>query len=157
MALRFGATRCFSDATRTSGTLGSPVRAEPLEPSTSMAPIVELVKSFRFEAAHRLPNVPDGHKCARVHGHSYCVDVVVRGPVGEQSGWLIDYGDIAKAWRPLHAVLDHYYLNDVEGLSNPTSEVLAVWVWERLVLELPGLARVTVHETCTSSCSYFGE
>jgi 6-pyruvoyltetrahydropterin/6-carboxytetrahydropterin synthase len=119
-------------------------------------PNVELVKAVRFESAHRLPNVPEGHKCQRLHGHSYRVEICLRGPIGDTSGWLVDYSDIAAAWKPLHNVLDHYYLNEVEGLENPTSEVLAVWIWDRIIDTLPDLYRITVHETCTSSCSYFG-
>ncbi|MBX5480240.1 MAG: 6-carboxytetrahydropterin synthase QueD [Myxococcaceae bacterium] len=118
---------------------------------------MEIFKEFTFEAAHRLPNVPSGHKCARLHGHSYRVALHVRGPIGETSGWIMDFADLKAAWEPLHAVLDHYYLNEVEGLENPTSEVLARWIWRRLKPSLPALSRVVVRETCTSGCSYEGE
>src|SRR5690554_7378382 len=91
--------------------------------------IVELKKSFTFEAAHSLPNTPEGHKCRRLHGHSYTIEIEVKGEVGEHSGWLIDFTDIKTAWEPLHAELDHYYLNEIEGLENPTSEVLSGWIW----------------------------
>lgn len=117
---------------------------------------VELVKDFRFEAAHRLPRVPEGHKCGRLHGHSFRIEVVVRGQIDRDSGWLIDYAAIAQAFAPLRERLDHHYLNEVEGLENPTSENLAVWIWERLAPRLPGLHRVVVHETCTSRCAYEG-
>ncbi len=109
-----------------------------------------LVRTFQFEAAHRLPNVAPGHKCARLHGHSFQVEVEVTGPIGESTGWVMDYADIKKAWQPLHDVLDHNYLNEVEGLDNPTSELLAVWIWRRLAPSLPWLTRVTVQETCTA-------
>ncbi len=118
---------------------------------------MEIFKHFRFEAAHRLPHVPAGHKCARLHGHSFVVEIHVRGAVGERSGWVIDFADIAEAWQPLHAVLDHYYLNEVEGLENPTSEHIARWIWRRIRPALPGLARVVVRETCTSGCTYVGD
>ena len=118
---------------------------------------VRLVKDFRFEAAHRLPRVPQGHKCARLHGHSFRVDIEVEGPIDPDLGWLIDYGDIKDAFAPLLDRLDHHYLNEVEGLENPTSEILAKWIWDRLVPRLPSLARVTVHETCTSRCVYEGD
>lgn len=118
---------------------------------------MEIFKEFRFEAAHRLPNVPEGHKCARLHGHSYRVEVHVRGKVGERSGWIMDFGDIKQAWTPLHQRLDHYFLNEVEGLENPTSENLARWIWQRLLPTLPGLERIVIRETCTSGCSYAGE
>lgn len=109
-----------------------------------------------MEAAHRLPNVPAEHKCARLHGHSFRIAVHVRGPVDPRLGWVVDYAAIAEAWRPLHDQLDHRYLNEVEGLENPTSEHLARWIWERLRDRLPGLARVVVHETCTTGCAYEG-
>jgi 6-pyruvoyltetrahydropterin/6-carboxytetrahydropterin synthase len=116
----------------------------------------EIFKHFGFEAAHRLPAVDAGHKCARLHGHSYRVEVHVRGEVGTDTGWVRDFADIALAWDPLHEQLDHRYLNEVPGLENPTSEVIAAWIWERLAPTLPGLSRVVVHETCTSGCTYRG-
>ncbi|WAS94450.1 6-carboxytetrahydropterin synthase QueD [Nannocystis punicea] len=118
---------------------------------------MDIFKQFRFEAAHRLPNVPANHKCARLHGHSFMIEVHVQGPVGETSGWVLDFADIAAAWQPLHAVLDHNYLNEIEGLENPTSELLARWIWRRLLPALPGLSQVVVRETCTSGCIYRGE
>ena len=117
---------------------------------------MEIFKDFTFEAAHRLPNVPEGHKCARLHGHSFHARVTVAGPVGERSGWVMDFADIKEAVRPLHDQLDHRYLNEVEGLENPTSEVLARWLWTRLAEHLP-LAAVEVRETCTTGCVYRGE
>ena len=116
---------------------------------------VRLVHEFRFEAAHRLPRVPEGHKCARLHGHSYRVEVAVAGPVDEATGWFIDFQKLYDSWKPLHDQLDHNYLNEVPGLENPTSEVLARWIWERLRPTLP-LSRVTVCETCESRCEYEG-
>lgn len=117
---------------------------------------MEIFREFTFEAAHRLPHVPDGHKCARLHGHSYKVAVHVTGPVQDDTGWVMDFGDLKRAFKPLLEQLDHYYLNEVPGLENPTSEVLARWIWDRLVSELP-LSAVTVRETCTSGCIYRGE
>jgi 6-pyruvoyltetrahydropterin/6-carboxytetrahydropterin synthase len=117
---------------------------------------MEIFKEFTFEAAHRLPNVPEGHKCARLHGHSYRVEVHVVGEVAEDSGWVMDFADIKEAFAPLHDELDHRYLNEVKGLGNPTSEVLARWIWDRLVVALP-LSAVLVRETCTSGCVYRGE
>ena len=118
---------------------------------------MEIFKEFTFEAAHRLPNVPPGHKCARLHGHSYRVEVHVKGPIGEKSGWVMDFADLKEAFQPLHAILDHYYLNEIDGLQNPTSEVLAKWIWTRLRKSLPQLSMVRVRETCTSGCEYRGE
>ncbi len=116
----------------------------------------EIQKTITFEAAHRLPNVPAGHKCARLHGHSFSVEIAVEGEVDPTTGWVVDFADLTLAFRPLFERLDHHYLNEVEGLENPTSENLARWIWERLEPALPGLTRVTVQETCTARCAYRG-
>jgi 6-pyruvoyltetrahydropterin/6-carboxytetrahydropterin synthase len=118
---------------------------------------MEIFKEFTFEAAHRLPNLPPDHKCARLHGHSFRVAVHVAGAVTEPEGWVLDFAEISAAFRPLYDQLDHRYLNDIAGLENPTSEVLARWVWQRLLPALPGLSQVTVRETCTAGCIYRGE
>jgi 6-pyruvoyltetrahydropterin/6-carboxytetrahydropterin synthase len=117
---------------------------------------VDLTKSFRFEAAHWLPTFPQAHKCRRMHGHSFVVDVVVSGPVDPAKGYLVDYGEIGAAIEPVRSQLDHYVLNDVPGLDNPTAEQLARWVWEKLKPALPLLSLVRVHETCTTACEYRG-
>ena len=118
--------------------------------------VVELSKSFRLEASHRLPRAPASSVCKRLHGHSWVVDVYVVGEVDPDRGWLIDYDEIDVAWQPIHDALDHRHLNDIEGLENPTSEILASWIWNRLAATIPGVHRVTVHETCTARCTYFG-
>ena len=118
---------------------------------------VEIWKDFSFDSAHRLPRVPEGHKCGRLHGHTFHVRVCVKGIPGEDTGWVMDFADIKAAWKPLEHVLDHRYLNEIEGLENPTSEVLAVWIWERLKPVLPQLWEVQVKETCTAGCVYRGE
>jgi len=118
---------------------------------------VRLSKSFHFEAAHDLPTFPDGHKCRRLHGHSFRFDVIVEGEVDPPKGYLIDYGDIKIAAEPIVRRLDHYYLNEIEGLSNPTSEILAKWIFDKIKPALPQLAAIVVHETCTSSCEYWGK
>jgi len=117
---------------------------------------MEIFREFTFEAAHRLPGAPTGHKCARLHGHSYHVTVYVRGDVDPATGWVMDFADIKTAFQPLHDQIDHHYLNEVPGLENPTSEVLARWIWDHLAAALP-LSAVTVRETCTSGCVYRGE
>ena len=117
---------------------------------------MDISKTFRIEAAHRLPQVPAGHKCARLHGHSFAIDVHVRGPLDPQLGWVMDFADIKAAFAPLFEQLDHNYLNDVAGLDNPTSENLARWVWTHLQPRLPLLSRIVIHETCTSACTYEG-
>lgn len=117
---------------------------------------MEIFKEFTFEAAHRLPHVPEGHKCARLHGHSFHVAVHVSGPVDSNSGWVMDFAGIKDAFRPLHQALDHNYLNDIPGLGNPTSENIAIWIWDRLAPALPGLAKIVVRETCTTGAVYAG-
>jgi 6-pyruvoyltetrahydropterin/6-carboxytetrahydropterin synthase len=117
---------------------------------------VRLSKTFHFEAAHDLPTFPADHKCRRLHGHSFRFDVIVEGEVDPAKGYLIDYGDIKVAAQPIVKRLDHYYLNEIEGLSNPTSEVLAKWIYDQLKASLPELTSIVVHETCTSSCEYRG-
>ncbi len=117
---------------------------------------MEIFKTFSFEAAHKLPNVPDGHKCRRLHGHSWRVTLYVEGPLDAKLGWVKDFGDIKKAFKPVFDTLDHYYLNDIPGLENPTSEILAIWIWDRLKPALPFLSKVEIHETCTSGCAYKG-
>ena len=112
-----------------------------------MTATAEIVQGFRFEAAHFLPNVPPEHRCLRMHGHSYKVDVHVRGAVDPQSGWVLDFYDLEKAFAPLLATLDHHVLNDVPGLANPTAENIARWIWDHLQPTLPGLSQVVVFET----------
>jgi 6-pyruvoyltetrahydropterin/6-carboxytetrahydropterin synthase len=117
---------------------------------------MDIFKVFTLEAAHRLPHVPAGHKCARLHGHSFRVEVHVRGEPGPETGWVMDFADIKTAFAPVFDRLDHRCLNDVPGLENPTSEVLARWIWLELAPALPGLVRIVVHETCTSGAIYSG-
>jgi 6-pyruvoyltetrahydropterin/6-carboxytetrahydropterin synthase len=117
---------------------------------------VRLSKTFHFEAAHDLPTFPAGHKCRRLHGHSFRFDVIVEGDVDPAKGYLIDYGDIKIAVEPIVKRLDHFYLNEIEGLQNPTAENLAKWLWDQIHPHLPQLGRIVVHETCTSSCEYSG-
>lgn len=118
---------------------------------------MRIYKEFTFEAAHRLPNVPAGHKCARLHGHSFLVRITVAGPVGDETGWVMDFAAISSAFKPLWEQLDHCYLNEIEGLENPTSENLARWIWQRLQTGLPELDEIEIRETCTSGCVYRGE
>ncbi|KWU01363.1 MAG: 6-carboxytetrahydropterin synthase QueD [Vibrio toranzoniae] len=117
----------------------------------------ELYKEFMFEAAHHLPHVPEGHKCGRLHGHSFLVRLYVEGEVDPHTGWVIDFSEIKAVFKPIYNRLDHYYLNDIEGLENPTSEVLAKWIWNELKPNLPLLSKVEIKETCTAGCIYIGE
>ncbi len=118
---------------------------------------MEIFKEFHFEAAHRLPNVPEGHKCARLHGHSFRVRLSIAGSVAEHEGWVMDFADLKAHFKPLLAQLDHYYLNEIPGLENPTSENIVRWIWQRLKPTLPQLAEIELRETCTSGCVYRGE
>jgi 6-pyruvoyltetrahydropterin/6-carboxytetrahydropterin synthase len=118
---------------------------------------MEIFKKFTFEAAHRLPNVPEGHKCARLHGHSYSVEVHVTGEPDEELGWIMDFSDIATVVEPIIGQLDHYYLNEIDGLDNPTSENIARWLWTRISKVLPALSKLVICETCTSGCVYTGD
>lgn len=117
---------------------------------------MDVFRVFQIEAAHRLPNVPTGHKCARMHGHSFRIEIHVSGTVGPETGWVMDFADLKQAFQPLFEQLDHHCLNDIEGLENPTSENLARWIWDRLQGQLPGLSRVVVQETCNAGCAYSG-
>ena len=118
-----------------------------------------LIKEFRFEAAQTLPNLPEGHKCRQMHGHSFKVEIVVEGEVDETVGWVYDHARLTGAMAPLMELLDHSYLNEVEGLENPTIENMAAWFWRRLEGECPGLCEIVIHETPTARCVFrgFGE
>lgn len=118
---------------------------------------MEIFKEFTFEAAHRLPHVPPGHKCGRLHGHTFRVALHVSGEVEPRAGWILDFADIKGVFNPIHEQLDHNYLNEIEGLENPTSENLAMWIWRRIKPDLPDLSEVRVRETCSSGCIYRGE
>lgn len=118
---------------------------------------MDIFKVFHIEAAHRLPNLPETHKCSRLHGHSFRVEVHVSGEPDPELGWVVDFADIKQAFRPIFDQLDHHYLNEIDGLENPTSEVLARWIWQRLAPDLPGLSKVVIQETCTAGCVYRGD
>lgn len=116
-----------------------------------------IYKQFSIEAAHHLPNVPEGHKCRRLHGHSFQVTIYVGDTVDAQKGWIMDFADIKTAFKPIFEQLDHHYLNEISGLENPTSENLVRWIWQRLKPNLPELRQIEIKETCTSGCIYRGE
>jgi len=118
---------------------------------------MELYKDFRFEAAHLLPEVPQGHKCARLHGHSFKVRITISGEMNPKTGWILDFDDIRQAFEPLLEQLDHHYLNEIPGLENPTSEHLVQWIWQRLKSALPELTEVEISETCDTGCRYRGD
>jgi 6-pyruvoyltetrahydropterin/6-carboxytetrahydropterin synthase len=115
-----------------------------------------LTKDFRFEAAQTLPNVPPDHKCGKMHGHSFKVEITVAGPADPETGWVYDHAKISQAMHPLLELLDHAYLNDIEGLENPTIEIMCVWFWKHLESHLPGLEEIIIHETPAARCTYRG-
>ncbi len=118
---------------------------------------MEIFKEFKFEAAHSLPHLPVGHKCRNVHGHSYRIRVVLSGKVSAETGWVMDFAELKRVVKPLIDRLDHSFLNDIEGLSVSTSEMLAIWIWRELKPKLPNLAAVECWETQTSGAIYRGE
>ena len=117
---------------------------------------MKITQAFSFEAAHRLPKVPSTHRCYRMHGHSYGVELELEGAIDPVTGFVVDFFDIEKAFAPLLATLDHQCLNEVKGLENPTAENIAVWIWERVKLVLPQLSLVTVYETKDCWVEYDG-
>lgn len=117
---------------------------------------MNIYKEFVAEAAHWLPNVPKGHKCGRLHGHSFKIRIHVSGEIDDHTGWVRDFADIKKVFKPYYEMIDHNCLNHIEGLENPTSENLCRWIWVMLENQLADLYKVEVFETCTSGCSYKG-
>lgn len=118
------------------------------------SPLHEVRKIFNFEAAHRLPKLAPTHKCSRLHGHSYKVTLIIRGELLPEMGWVMDFAEIKRIFSPILELLDHHYLNEVPGLENPTSEVLAHWIYNQLSNKLAGLHQVIIAETCTSETAY---
>jgi len=117
---------------------------------------MEIYREFKFDAAHSLPGLPDKHKCGNLHGHTFVVLVHIEGPVGEDSGWVRDYGEIKSICIPVINMLDHSYLNDIPGLENPTSEKIAIWLWEKIKPALFELTMIEVKETASTGCRYKG-
>lgn len=118
---------------------------------------MDVFRVFQVEAAHRLPNVPEGHKCARLHGHSFRIEIHVSGEVGDRTGWVMDFADLRRLFQPIYEQLDHHYLNDIEGLENPTSENLARWIWQKFDPVISGLKKIVVQETCNAGCVFRGD
>jgi len=118
---------------------------------------MEIYKTFTIEAAHKLPNLPESHKCSRLHGHSFVIEVHIKGDSDNNNGWVMDFADISDEFRPIFECLDHHYLNEISGLENPTSENLAKWIWHKIKPNLPLLYSIVVRETCNSGCIYKGE
>ena len=115
---------------------------------------MRLIHTFEFSAAHWLPEVPPGHKCGRMHGHTYVVRLEYEGDMQEPSGWVVDFAEIKAAWTPLHRQLDHRGLNSI--LANPTAEQLSVYIASVLTEHPTGelLTAVEVWETPHSAARY---
>ena len=117
---------------------------------------MDIFRIFHLQCARRLPGLPDTHPCSRLHGHSFRVELTVSGPLDPKLGWVMDFAQFESAWQTVHTALDHRCLNDIAGLDNPTSENLAVWLWNTLHTQLPKLSKITVMETHDSGCIYLG-
>ncbi len=118
---------------------------------------MEIFKQFTFDSAHWLPNVPDDHKCKNMHGHTYIVRFYVKGALDPKLGWVIDFADLKKVWKPLEKTLDHKCLNDIPELENPTAENIAIWLWRKVKPQLPALSRIDLSENPSSGVIYRGE
>lgn len=118
---------------------------------------MKVTQAFHFEAAHRLPQVSESHRCYKLHGHSYRVALEITGPLIKETGFVVDFFEIESVVKPLIGILDHHYLNEVEGLENPTAENIAVWIWLKVKPSLPGLSIVRVFETNDCWADYDGE
>jgi 6-pyruvoyltetrahydropterin/6-carboxytetrahydropterin synthase len=123
-------------------------------PAESAGRFCRITKSFTFDSAHWLPKVPDDHKCRRLHGHTYTVILGLEGEIDQEMGWVQDFGEVSKAFKPLYKAMDHHCLNEIPGLENPTAEIMAAWIYEKLVTDLPQLKDVTVQETPTAQAIY---
>jgi 6-pyruvoyltetrahydropterin/6-carboxytetrahydropterin synthase len=118
---------------------------------------MEIFNRYQLESARRLPKLPADHPCSRVHGHSFQVEIHVSGPLDPDMDWVVDFAELDAAFSPIHAQLDHHYLNDIPGLENPTTERMAQWIWQQLKPRLPGLIKIIIQETQQSGCVYSGE
>ena len=116
-----------------------------------------LFREFTIEAGRYLPNLAPEHPCARMHGHTFMVQIHVTGKVDEEKGWIMDFNELDDKLEEIRQLLDHRVLNEVPGLENPTTELLARWIWGRLVKELPGLSRIVIQENAYSGCIYTGD
>lgn len=130
--------------------------SDPQVPGHTIGEKMEIYREFTFDAAHRLAELPEAHRCSRFHGHTFTVSVHVEGEVDPDLGWVVDYGEIKEICAPLIGILDHSCLNEVPGLKNPTSENIALWLWERISPSLPGLSMIEVRETAKTGCRYRG-
>ena len=118
---------------------------------------MEVYKTFAIESARSLPKLPDEHPCSKVHGHSFKITLTVEGEIDQTTGFVMDFSDIDSAFRPIHEIIDHAYLNDIEGLSNPTSENICIWIWNKIESSIPNICEIKIKETDSTGCKYKGE
>jgi 6-pyruvoyltetrahydropterin/6-carboxytetrahydropterin synthase len=118
---------------------------------------MQIYKSFTFDSAHFLPNVPDGHKCKNIHGHTYHLKVIIEGNLENRLEWVMDFAELKKVIKPIVDQLDHQLINDIPGLENPTCERIGVWIWDKIKPQIPQLKRIELQETPTSGMIYEGE
>ena len=118
---------------------------------------MHIFKTFTFDSAHSLPNVPDGHKCKEIHGHTYRLTIYLEGELEKDLNWVIDFADLKNAINPILEIVDHKLLNKIEGLENPTCEMIAKWLWNKIKAQVPLLSKVELHETPTSGAIYKGK
>ena len=117
---------------------------------------MDLFFKFSINAARRLPNLPADHVCSRLHGHTFLIELHISGDVDPDSGWVIDFADLENPANAVMAELEHRYLNEIDGLYNPTSENLAIWIWDKIHASVPGLSQVVVSEGADRGCRYSG-
>jgi 6-pyruvoyltetrahydropterin/6-carboxytetrahydropterin synthase len=118
---------------------------------------MQIFKQFTFDSAHFLPNVPAGHKCREMHGHTYRLVVYIEGELDPTVGWVMDFAELKRVIGPVVKAVDHKLLNDIPGLENPTCERIAIWIWDRIKPEIPLLKKIELHETPTSGVVYDGK
>src|SRR5690554_5163463 len=117
---------------------------------------MEIFKTFTFDSAHFLPNVPHGHKCKQMHGHTYKMTVYFEGPLDKDLNWVVDFAEVKNVVKPIIDMVDHKVLNDIPGLENPTCEGIAKWLWEKVKANMPQLSKIELCETPTSGVIYTG-
>jgi len=118
---------------------------------------MRIYKEFRFEAAHFLPSAVPGSPNARVHGHSFRARVTIEGTPDLETGYIFHFDELAHAMEEARDALDHRLLNEIDGLSAPTLERIAIWLWYRLQNRMPGLAEIEIaRDSCQEGCIYAG-
>tara|TARA_B110000196_G_scaffold54849_1_gene45390 strand:- start:76 stop:447 length:372 start_codon:yes stop_codon:yes gene_type:complete len=113
-------------------------------------------KKFNIESARSLPNVSESHPCYQLHGHSFKIIITVKGQMDKHTGFVTDFQEIENAFNPIKKILDHSFLNKIEGLSNPTSENICIWIWDKIESSIPNICEIEIKETDSTGCIYRG-